>query len=128
MLIWQLAGALLLSELGWICVVGVTLEILLLICWAWAWVACNYDPRYASTPTRITEAPLPNYLRKTWETFIIEETPSSETSVPDVCAICLCAYTQGDVVKRLDCGHKFHDACIDTWLVPHMPGRRCPMR
>lgn len=34
----------------------------------------------------------------------------------DQCAICLLAYDQGDCLRRLECGHRFHAACVDRWL------------
>ena len=33
------------------------------------------------------------------------------------CAVCMEKYTEGDVVKDLPCGHSFHEACIDAWLL-----------
>lgn len=37
--------------------------------------------------------------------------------------ICLQAYTVGDVVGTLPCGHHFHNVCIRRWL--HLKGN-CP--
>lgn len=34
----------------------------------------------------------------------------------DCCAVCLVDYEQGDLVRPLPCNHRFHRACIDTWL------------
>jgi hypothetical protein len=32
------------------------------------------------------------------------------------CAVCLNEMTKGQKIKKLDCGHKFHKTCIDTWI------------
>jgi len=43
---------------------------------------------------------------------------------PCSCAVCLCDFEGGDLRRRLPCGHKFHKACIDTWL---RRNRVCPL-
>ncbi|CAJ1942183.1 unnamed protein product [Sphenostylis stenocarpa] len=45
------------------------------------------------------------------------------------CAICLTEFAGGDEVRVLpQCGHGFHVACVDTWLVSHSscPSCRAP--
>eukprot|EP01130_Rhizamoeba_saxonica_P000070 TRINITY_DN10094_c0_g1_i1.p1 TRINITY_DN10094_c0_g1~~TRINITY_DN10094_c0_g1_i1.p1 ORF type:complete len:342 (+),score=101.31 TRINITY_DN10094_c0_g1_i1:41-1066(+) len=32
------------------------------------------------------------------------------------CNICLCEWEEADSLKILECGHIYHDDCIDTWL------------
>ena len=33
------------------------------------------------------------------------------------CAVCLSDFEQGDLLRQLRCGHRFHGACIDEWLI-----------
>ncbi|KAL2077794.1 hypothetical protein ACEWY4_027298 [Coilia grayii] len=40
------------------------------------------------------------------------------------CAVCIEGYKHGEVVMILTCGHFFHKACIEPWLLEH---RTCPM-
>ena len=48
-------------------------------------------------------------------------TPRDETPT---CAICMCDAEEGDTLRRLPCGHEFHQNCVDRWLTDH---RTCPM-
>ena len=45
------------------------------------------------------------------------------------CVLCIEAYTSGEVLKQLPCGHVFHAQCIDRWLVHGMAyqTRACPL-
>ena len=49
-----------------------------------------------------------------------EETASDSHT----CAICIDGYKVGEVVTVLTCGHIFHKACIEPWLLEK---RTCPM-
>jgi hypothetical protein len=40
------------------------------------------------------------------------------------CAVCLCEFEDGDSLRRLPCGHFFHEHCVDRWLVRN---KRCPL-
>lgn len=33
-----------------------------------------------------------------------------------LCSVCLTGIQQGDLVRKLNCGHFFHRECIDGWL------------
>ncbi|KAJ3593088.1 hypothetical protein NHX12_005425 [Muraenolepis orangiensis] len=48
-----------------------------------------------------------------------------ETGEDDqTCAVCIESYKAGDVITVLTCGHIFHKACIEPWLLAK---RTCPM-
>lgn len=42
--------------------------------------------------------------------------PRGMGSTGTTCAVCLEDYELGDRLRVLPCGHRFHAACIDTWL------------
>lgn len=43
------------------------------------------------------------------------------------CSICLCKYKAGEEARVLpECGHMYHKACLDPWLVV-FNGQRCPL-
>ena len=31
------------------------------------------------------------------------------------CAVCLSDFEAGEVCRKLECGHVFHEACVDEW-------------
>jgi len=41
------------------------------------------------------------------------------------CSICFGAYTDGEDIRKLTCGHHFHQRCVDIWLLGHQ--NRCPL-
>ncbi|XP_037309547.2 E3 ubiquitin-protein ligase RNF128-like [Pungitius pungitius] len=51
---------------------------------------------------------------------------SDEETASDshVCAVCIESYRAGEAVTVLTCGHIFHKACIEPWLLER---RTCPM-
>ncbi|CAD7922454.1 unnamed protein product [Amoebophrya sp. A25] len=56
-----------------------------------------------------------------------KESTASNTADDDEadCAICYGPYSRGDHIRRLKCGHTFHVACVDTWLLGHQ--NKCPL-
>lgn len=38
---------------------------------------------------------------------------------PIECSICLCEYTEGEMLRTLPCQHTFHQKCVDQWLQNH---------
>jgi len=44
---------------------------------------------------------------------------------PDMCAVCLDEFLEGDELRRLPCKHEFHTSCIDPWLLTRK--RFCPV-
>mmetsp|Transcript_32901 Transcript_32901/g.98162 ORF Transcript_32901/g.98162 Transcript_32901/m.98162 type:complete len:186 (+) Transcript_32901:589-1146(+) len=42
------------------------------------------------------------------------------------CAICLCAFAEGEKATTLPCGHRYHTACIETWLLGRGRGGQGP--
>jgi len=41
------------------------------------------------------------------------------------CSICFGSYTDGEEIRKLSCGHHFHQRCVDVWLLGHQ--NRCPL-
>lgn len=72
----------------------------------------------------------------TFDLWTSLQTPDGETGKPDTedsemnsdglpsCAVCLCAYEEGEMMRRLPCNHEFHLKCIDQWLTQRIT---CPM-
>lgn len=41
------------------------------------------------------------------------------------CSICFGSYVDGESIRKLSCGHHFHQRCVDVWLLRHQ--NRCPL-
>jgi len=41
------------------------------------------------------------------------------------CSICFGPYSEGEEIRKLTCGHHFHQRCVDVWLLGHQ--NRCPL-
>lgn len=44
---------------------------------------------------------------------------------PVDCCVCQEPVKQGDMYRKLPCGHEFHKACVDRWLLDH--ASTCPV-
>ncbi|KAL5977590.1 hypothetical protein ACLOJK_041488 [Asimina triloba] len=54
---------------------------------------------------------------------------SSPASAAAGCAICLADFSDGDKIRVIPkCSHRFHVACIDTWLMAHSSCPTCRHR
>jgi hypothetical protein len=53
--------------------------------------------------------------------------PSREEdrTTDDTCALCIEDYTEGDLLRELHCGHRYHAECVDEWLTTSK--RTCPV-
>lgn len=40
-----------------------------------------------------------------------------EMSTDTTCALCICEYEEGDLIRELTCRHRFHSHCVDKWLL-----------
>lgn len=41
------------------------------------------------------------------------------------CSVCLCSFEEGEMLRRLACGHSYHSACLDQWLLTNATCPRC---
>mmetsp|Transcript_74664 Transcript_74664/g.136368 ORF Transcript_74664/g.136368 Transcript_74664/m.136368 type:complete len:321 (+) Transcript_74664:66-1028(+) len=49
---------------------------------------------------------------------------SAGPALGTTCVVCLADFDEGDVARKLPCGHHFHKGCIDRWL---QRNKRCPL-
>ena len=93
-------------------------------------------PADTSCDTSSAEArsPLPSQgssVAQDKEPASCQVTSSKSASSDDVetCTMCLDPFAQGDQLRILPCGHAFHLACVDRWLIEVQVGQRrsCPV-
>jgi len=58
--------------------------------------------------------------------FVCSAMPGDSTLMaePTECSICIGDMRSGDCIRKLDCGHVFHRACVDLWL---LRSAECPL-
>ncbi|KAM3277513.1 hypothetical protein ACQJBY_045417 [Aegilops geniculata] len=87
---------------------------------------CNPSAFSVDAPGAMAKAPCRGVKKKALEslpTVSWQPEPSKEVDEEDEaerpeCAICLAAFARGDEVRVLPhCGHGFHAACVDAWLL-----------
>lgn len=87
-------------------------------------VNINFDNLFTETND---PSPLPDDQPTEEKPKEIEQEDIEEIDVPDpekdMCTICY-NKIEKDTDKKLDCGHKYHEACIDTWL---KESKTCPI-
>ncbi|XP_058199589.1 brassinosteroid-responsive RING protein 1-like [Rhododendron vialii] len=82
----------------------------------------HYDPR-TSSPARPDPLPDPNPRSLSrFEDLLLPMMKFSDLAEdhpppPEDCAVCLCAFSCCDKVRRLpNCRHVFHQSCLDPWM------------
>lgn len=59
---------------------------------------------------------------KALPTLVYSDTLFSEKNMN--CAVCLCEFEDGELLRRLPCNHHFHKRCVDQWLGR---SKKCPL-
>ena len=78
-------------------------------------------PAYAKTPLAMLSS-----LRNSQQTSFLSTASSTLNSQgAECCAICLEEFGKDEQLKRLECGHHFHKACLDSWL--GSGSQNCPL-
>lgn len=59
--------------------------------------------------------------------YHFEPEKHSEDEDHKACAICLDDYEKGDDLTLMPCFHRFHSACVTSWILTDRQGQGCPM-
>jgi hypothetical protein len=54
-----------------------------------------------------------------------QETREEDRTTDDTCALCIEDYADGELLRELHCGHRYHAECVDEWLTTSK--RTCPV-
>ena len=75
----------------------------------------DFDERsVVSAPDERTESPTSPTLAPATPRSL--SSSSTKTVGHEACSICIDDFEEGDTLRRLPCGHTFHQHCIDPWL------------
>lgn len=87
-------------------------------------VNINFDNLFVETnePSPLADDHITEEKHTTPKTEETDETVESD-SEKDMCSICYNKIEKNSE-KMLDCGHKYHECCIDTWL---KESKTCPI-
>lgn len=58
-------------------------------------------------------------------TFTKGETAALGATGDVCCSVCLCSFEEGELLRRLACGHSYHSICLDRWLLTNATCPRC---
>lgn len=81
----------------------------------------NFSETYTLTGTRIINTISMSEFRDLPEEIFL----STSFEGDPVCIVCQCDYEEGDEIKILPCGHKFHTDCVEKWLTSEK--NECPL-
>ncbi|CAF2644604.1 unnamed protein product [Rotaria sp. Silwood2] len=96
--------------------------VLICSCFSWFIFYCFQQNRSRTTKDRL-ENRLINAAKKAL-TKIPLVTINENLQAEESCVVCLDTIKEGDTVRELTCRHRFHQQCIDPWLINH---RHCPL-
>lgn len=78
----------------------------------------KYNDVAARMPDALITVPMPAHGCQSEEVFPRNVRQARRTTIAGVtCLICVDDFVDGDRVRTLPCGHNFHPACIDPWLL-----------
>lgn len=99
---------------------------------AWARVLrrrTNRSPFHigTSSPVEMPDRLSPSETEVMFPRFVFEKAHAAAlgASGENSCAVCLSGYEEGELLRRLRCGHSYHADCLDGWLDTNASCPRC---